>query len=103
MALDEAGEPGRHHLDRVFAGHLQQVLAVQRGRAAGAVERREDVALDVFGLAFLDHEDRALAAAKATISSGTIGYVTFKTSSGSSLAPKASARPSCCSARTSVL
>ena len=42
-------------------------------------------------------------AQKAETSAGTSGKVTLSTCSGSALAPAASARPSCCSARTSAL
>ena len=63
------GEEGReaveHDLGGVFAGLGERPLAEHAGRDVGAAQLHVDRLLDVFGMAFLDHEHGALAGAEA--------------------------------------
>ncbi len=72
-AADEGADRRAHHLRGVFAGHRQQVLAVQLGRNVGVAQDLVQRLLDEFGLAFLDHQHRLLARQKSITSRSTIG------------------------------
>ena len=48
----------------VFAGHRQHVFAVNFRLDVGLAQNRVDILLDEVGLAFFDHEHRALANAE---------------------------------------
>ena len=63
-AADEGADRCAHDLRGVFAGHREQVLAVQLGRNVGVAQDLVQRLFDEFGLSFLDHQHRFLAAAE---------------------------------------
>ena len=96
--------PRTERLDGVFAGHVQQVLAVQlasgRRRGAGAC------AISCSMNSGWPSSSTSTAACRRRIRRSPpapAGTTTFSARIGMSLAPNASARPSCCSARISAL
>jgi hypothetical protein len=65
VLLQESEQAAGDHLHVVFAGHGQQVLAVQRASDdVGAAQQGGEVLLDVLRLALLHHQHRALATAE---------------------------------------
>ena len=60
VTVDESAQPGLDHRRGVLAGHRQHVLAVHRRLHIRPAQDGVQRLLDVFGLAFLHHQHRAL-------------------------------------------
>jgi hypothetical protein len=95
--------PADEDLHGVLAARGQQVLAVQLRLDVAPAQQRGDLLLDEFGLAFLHHQHGALAGAEVGDLFRHQGIGDVQHQQGISVAPNASARPSCCRLRTSAL